>query len=254
MESLENRRALITGGASGIGLATAGLLLERGARVLVVDVQDPPDDLGAVAVRGDVRRSEEWRRIAGVAEQELGGLDLLFLNAGVASIEPDITAIDDDEYLRVLEINVSGVFLGLRELIPLLTADGGGSVVATSSLAGLIAYSPDPLYTLTKHAVIGIVRSMAPWLGERGVTINAVCPGVTDTAIVDEGMRTSMAAADFPMIQPGAIAEAVVGLFSGSDTGGAWVCQYGREPIRYAFRGVPGPADHRPPPAEISGV
>jgi NAD(P)-dependent dehydrogenase (short-subunit alcohol dehydrogenase family) len=252
--TLEGRRTLITGGASGIGLATARELVRRGGRVLVVDVQDPPDDLAGSAMRADVRDPADWERVGATARSELGGLDFAFLNAGVASRQADVVAIDDDEYRRVLDINVDGVFYGVRTAVPLLTEAGGGAIVATSSLAGLIAFAPDPVYTMAKHAVVGLVRALAGPLAGRNITINAVCPGVVDTAILTEEMRASVTAERFPMMEPQVIVTAVLERFASGDSGGAWVCQHGQPAREYRFRGVPGPAGHQRPPQNLSGI
>jgi len=251
VSDLEARAGLVTGGASGIGLATARALLAAGAKVLVADVQEPPGDLEASFVAADVRRADDWTRVIKTAERELGGLDLAHLNAGIALGESDITAIPDDDVARILDINVDGVVLGARAVIPAMRARGGGAIVATASLAGLIAFAPDPLYTLTKHGVVGLVRSLAEPLRTDRITINAVCPGITDTPILSDVARVALRQASFPIIPPQDIAAAVLACFAGQETGQAYVCQHGRPPIAYAFHGVPGPADHERPPAGL---
>jgi NAD(P)-dependent dehydrogenase (short-subunit alcohol dehydrogenase family) len=250
------KRALITGSSSGIGLATARALVARGARVAVVDLAEPPIDLSpAAALQGDVGDPATWAAAAEMIRGELGGLDYAFVNAGVASREVDVTAIDDAEYRRVMGVNGDGVFYGVRTAAREIAAGGGpGAIVATSSLAGLVAFSPDPLYTMTKHAVIGLVRALATPLAERRVTINAVCPGLVDTPILTPEMRGSIERERFPLMDPDAIVAAVLDLFTGTETGGAWVCQPGRPPTRYAYRGVPGPVGHELPPDNLSGV
>jgi NAD(P)-dependent dehydrogenase (short-subunit alcohol dehydrogenase family) len=253
MTDLAGKRALITGAASGIGLATAAALVARGARVVAVDLAEPPADLSpAAALRGDVGDPATWTEVAGLVRAELGGLDYAFLNAGVASREDDIAKIDDAEYRRVAGVNGDGVFFGVRAAVREM--GDGGAIVATSSLAGLIAFSPDPLYTMTKHAVVGLVRALASPLGERGITINAVCPGLVDTPILTGAMRASIEREDFPLMDAEAIVAAVLDLFSGEETGGAWVCQPGRPPTRYDYRGVPGPRGHERPPENLSGL
>jgi NAD(P)-dependent dehydrogenase (short-subunit alcohol dehydrogenase family) len=117
----------------------------------------------------------------------------------------------------------------------------GGSIVATASLAGLMPMPADPIYTLTKHAVVGYVRAIAPHLAERGVRINAVCPGFVDTPIVTSELREWILSEGIPLMQPEQVAEAVLVVAQSEDTGQAWVMQPGREPLRYEFRGVPGP-------------
>jgi NAD(P)-dependent dehydrogenase (short-subunit alcohol dehydrogenase family) len=117
----------------------------------------------------------------------------------------------------------------------------GGTIVATASLAGLMPMPADPIYTLTKHAVVGYVRSIAPHLAVQEITINAVCPGFVDTPIVAPELREWIAAEGIPLMEPDQVAEAVLAAARSGDTGRAWVVQPGREPIPYEFRGVPGP-------------
>jgi NAD(P)-dependent dehydrogenase (short-subunit alcohol dehydrogenase family) len=114
---------------------------------------------------------------------------------------------------------------------------GGGSIVATASLAGLTGMPGDPAYTATKHAVVGWVRAAAPALAERGIRLNALCPGFTDTPIVDAELRDHL---DVPLMEPSFVAEAAVRVLRDRETGRAWVVQPNRvEPFR--FPGVPGP-------------
>jgi NAD(P)-dependent dehydrogenase (short-subunit alcohol dehydrogenase family) len=185
------------------------------------------------------------------AADEAGGADLAYLNAGVTTQEGDITAFTDDQYRRIMGANVDGVMFGARALVPSIAAKGGGAIVATASLAGLIAFAPDPIYTATKHAVVGLVRSLATQLEAKGIRINAVCPGIVDTPLVGPA-RERLKEAGFPMIDPDDIAAAVVACMTGAfDSGACIVCQPGREPVPYVFHEVPGPggaAAHRRPP------
>jgi NAD(P)-dependent dehydrogenase (short-subunit alcohol dehydrogenase family) len=117
----------------------------------------------------------------------------------------------------------------------------GDAIVVTASLAGLIGVEGDPIYSLTKHAVIGLVRSVAPQLAERGIRLNAVCPGFADTPMVRGTLRESLEAAGFPLLEPDDVAEAVWRAATGGGSGEAWIVQPGREPEPYRFRGIPGP-------------
>jgi NAD(P)-dependent dehydrogenase (short-subunit alcohol dehydrogenase family) len=251
MTLLEGRQALITGAASGIGLATARRLHKEGARVVVVDLseaagKEAADEVEGLFVRADVTSSDEVASAFEQAEAFLGGIDLAYMNAGVTSGITDIDALTDEEYLRVRSVNVDGVVFGVREAVRSMKRSGGGSIVATASIAGLNAYPPDPIYGLTKHAVVGLVRALGPLLQPHGITINAICPGIVETPLLGDG-GARLKELGFPLIAPEDVAEAVVRAVTGGETGDAWVVQPGREPLAYKFRGVPGP---RTPGAE----
>jgi NAD(P)-dependent dehydrogenase (short-subunit alcohol dehydrogenase family) len=245
MGALAGKVAVITGGSSGIGLATVRRFLAEGANVVISDLQPPPADVAdSPAVRfvaADVGDPAAWSAIVAEAEDAFGGLNIAYLNAGITTGEEDITAVTDDQYHRIMRANVDGVVFGARAVVPAMEKRGGGAVVATASLAGIIAFPPDPLYTLTKHAVVGLVRSLAPQLSARGITINAVCPGITRTPLVGEEATANLDAAGFPLMPPEQIADAVLACVVGTETGQAYACQPGREPVAYRFGNVPGP-------------
>lgn len=212
--------ALVTGGASGIGAATVGLLEAEGARVESLGLENG----------FDVSRPADWERV--------GPVDLAFLNAGVISSEREIAALSDAEYRRVVGANVDGVVFGVRALARVL--EPGSAIVVTASLAGLMPVPGDPIYALTKHAVIGFCRSVAPQLGERGVTINCVCPGLVDTPMT-ASVRDALEESGFPLIPPERVAAAVLAAARSGETGKAWAIQPGRDPIDFRFPNVPGP-------------
>jgi NAD(P)-dependent dehydrogenase (short-subunit alcohol dehydrogenase family) len=164
-----------------------------------------------------------------------GPFDAAFLNAGIAIGVADIADVTDEEYRRIMRVNVDGVVFGVRELAARLMPDGG-SIVATASLAGLVAAPLDPVYAATKHAVVGLVRAAAPQLAARGIRINALCPAFTDTPIVAEEIRGLVP----PLMEPSFVADAALRAMHDEETGRAWVVQMNRiEP--YRFPGVPGP-------------
>jgi NAD(P)-dependent dehydrogenase (short-subunit alcohol dehydrogenase family) len=246
MPEIKGTVAVVTGGASGIGLATARLLAERGATVWLLDIAEDTgpeaaDQVGGRFVKVDVAEPASWAAALEVIERDAGGVDLAHLNAGVTTGESDITAVTDKQYRRIMGSNVDGVVFGVRALVPSMSRRGGGAIVATASLAGLVAYSADPIYALTKHAVVGLVRALGPQLEEKGITINAVCPGIVDTPLVGEDAKAFLEAAGFPVIPAAQIAEAVVACMEGVETGLPWVCQAGREKVAYEHRRVPGP-------------
>jgi len=215
------RSALVTGGASGIGAAAVALLEGEGSDVRSLDI----------ATGFDVADTAAWHTV--------GAVDFAFLNAGVSTGTGDVAELDDEQYRRALGANVDGVVLGTRRLARVM--EPGSAIVATASLAGLVPLPLDPVYTLTKHAVVGFVRAVAPQLSERGITINALCPGFGDTPIVDAELRAWVAGRSIPLLSAEEVAEAALAVARSGETGQAWVVQPGRESIVYEFRGVPGP-------------
>jgi NAD(P)-dependent dehydrogenase (short-subunit alcohol dehydrogenase family) len=207
-------RALVTGGRGGIGSAIA-------ARVDDVTVLDLPEF--------DVGSADAWRLLD-------GEYDAAFLNAGIGIGVEDVAELSDADYARILRANLDGVVYGTRECAARLMPNGG-SIVATASLAGLTSMPFDPLYTATKHAVVGFVRGAAPGLLSRGVRLNALCPGFTDTPIVEEELRGRLPA---PLMSPSFVAEAALRALHDDEVGRAWIVQPNRiEPFR--FPGIPGP-------------
>ncbi len=246
MGELDGKVALITGAASGIGRATAERLAGEGARICVVDLTDDTgrvvaDSLGGHFVQADAGEADEVDAAFAECERELGGIDIAFLNAGIAIGHPDLDTLPDDVYRRIMRVNVDGVVYGARAAIPAMERRGGGAIVATSSLAGLIPFPPDPIYDLTKHAVVGLIRSIAPTLAARGITANTVNPGITDTSILSDDAKRMLTEAGFPLMSPTQIADAVLRIVTTGRTGQCWVCQPGREPEPYEFHQVPGP-------------
>ncbi len=245
MGSLGGKVAIVTGGGSGIGLASATLLAEAGASVAVVDLdgttaEGAAAELGGLGLQADVGRSEAWPGIIDAVISRFGGIDLAHLNAGVITGEADITKVTDEIYRRAVGVNVDGVVFGVRALVPALSGRGGGAIVATASLAGLIGFSPDPIYCLTKHAVVGLVRSLVPQLAERHITINAVCPSIVDTPLIDD-MREMLEESGFPLIDVSAVSKAVVDCLGGEESGQAMIIQAGREAVPFRFPRPPGP-------------
>jgi NAD(P)-dependent dehydrogenase (short-subunit alcohol dehydrogenase family) len=245
MGVLEGKVAVITGGASGIGRATVQRFAAEGASVVVVDRNADAGEVAAKEVDGrfvaaDVGSPADWHAIVDAAQSAFGGVDIAYLNAGVTTGEPNIDALTDDQYRRIMGANVDGVVFGARAVVPAIAARGGGAIVATASLAGLIAFPPDPIYTLTKHAVVGLVRSLAPQLQARNITVNAICPGVVDTPLVGDA-GPMLRQAGFPLIEPAEIAAAVLMCATGTASGQAYACQAGAAPAAYEFRDVPGP-------------
>jgi NAD(P)-dependent dehydrogenase (short-subunit alcohol dehydrogenase family) len=151
----------------------------------------------------------------------------------------DVARLGDGDYRRAVGANVDGVVFGVRRMARVM--EPGSTIVATASLAGLTPMPLDPIYTLTKHAVVGFVRAVAPQLAERGIRINAVCPAFADTPIVSDELRAWIAEQGWSLLPPERVAEAALDVARSGETGRALVVQAGRDPLAYEFRGVPGP-------------
>jgi NAD(P)-dependent dehydrogenase (short-subunit alcohol dehydrogenase family) len=177
----------------------------------------------------DVTDPAAWERVEAV--------DLACLNAGVLTAETDVTRLTDEQYRRAVSVNVDGVVYGVRRLARVMN---GGTIIATASLAGLTGMPIDSIYALTKHAVVGFVRSVAPQLDP--IKINAVCPGIADTAMLDmHDQRATFAEAGFPLLHPDDVADAMWRAASSKGTGECWFVQPGREPAPFRFANIPGP-------------
>jgi NAD(P)-dependent dehydrogenase (short-subunit alcohol dehydrogenase family) len=206
---------LITGARGGIGRAIAAAY---DGEVVALDLPE-----------FDVSSREAWASLD-------GEFDAAFLNAGIGIGHPDVAELPDGELDRIIGANFLGVVYGTRECARRLMPNGG-AIVATASLAGLTGMPFDPLYTATKHAVVGFVRGAAPGLLGRGIRLNALCPGFTDTAIVEEELRGQLKA---PLMEPSFVARAALAALHDGEVGRAWIVQPNRiEPFR--FPGIPGP-------------
>ena len=185
MARLAGKIALITGAAGGIGAACARLFAAEGARLVLMD-RDPamPVIDGARTFVGDVSRSDDMEDAVGVAVEGFGGLDVAVLNAGVEGGVAPVEEYDLETFDRVIAVNLRGVFLGLKYAMPALRARGGGSIVVTSSIAGLRGRARMPAYVASKHAVVGLMRTAALEGARDGVRVNTVHPSPVDTRMM----------------------------------------------------------------------
>jgi NAD(P)-dependent dehydrogenase (short-subunit alcohol dehydrogenase family) len=195
MTGLGDRVALVTGGASGIGLAAARRFAREGARVVVVDIREDAgkaaaEEVGGRFIAADVGLAGSWTRVAEVVARDFERLDVVLLNAGRGVGDGDIRALSEDLYRRVLAVNLDGVVLGTRALVPQLEAAGGGHILIMSSTAALGPGS-DPIYALTKAGQLGFMRDIAPRLEPLGIAINALLPHVVDTPLLPQAIAIS---------------------------------------------------------------
>jgi NAD(P)-dependent dehydrogenase (short-subunit alcohol dehydrogenase family) len=213
--------ALVTGSAGGIGSAIVRKLEREGFEVKGLDLVDG----------FDVSDPEAWEHV--------GSVDFACLNAGVLTGSNDIAHLTDGEYKRAVGVNVDGVVWGVRRLDRVMPP--GSTIVVTASLAGLVGIPDDPIYGLTKHAVVGFVRSVAEQLAGRGIRIQAVCPGWADTGLMPSAFKQELTDRGYRLLRPEDVADGVWAAYTSEGTGEAWIVQPGRDPLLYEFKGVPGP-------------
>ena len=190
MNRLEGKVAIVTGAAAGIGRAAARLFAAEGASLVLVDLDKAGLDETAAGIDralplvADVTRAEENTRAVAEAEKCFGGLDIALLNAGIEGPLAEFAAYPPEAFEKVYAVNVRGVFLGLQAAIPAMRRRGGGSVVLTSSTSGVRALPGMCAYTMSKHAVIGLMRSAAVDLAPEKIRVNTVNPGPIETRML----------------------------------------------------------------------
>jgi NAD(P)-dependent dehydrogenase (short-subunit alcohol dehydrogenase family) len=247
---LTERRAIVTGGASGIGKATAIAMAEAGAEVVVTDIDEAAGANVAAQIGGsfamlDVSDPAAWERVVATA----GPFDIAFLNAGITTNQglPDadgnpIVTLTDEAYRRIMSINLDGVVYGARAVLPAMIERGGGDIVATASAAGLGPIGMDPIYGLTKHGVVGFVRSLAQHLevtpDSPDICVSALCPGFTDTNIIGDSAREFISELGLDIMTPGHVAGVVLRSLTERVQGAQWVVWPGVEPRVYEWNSV----------------
>jgi NAD(P)-dependent dehydrogenase (short-subunit alcohol dehydrogenase family) len=188
---LDGRVAVVTGAAGVIGTATIKLLAARGARIVAVDrdgkqlqaaIKDLPAE--ALAVTADVTQEDEVAGYVRAAIDKFGAIDVFYNNAGIEGDIAPMVRYSLETFRRVLDVNVVGVFLGLKHVLPVMLKQNRGSIINTASIAGLIGSPEIPAYTASKHAVIGLTKSAAIDCTDTGVRVNCVCPGLIDSRML----------------------------------------------------------------------
>jgi len=232
MNGISDGVAIVTGGGSGIGRATAKRFASDGAQVVVTDVdadggeetvsQIEADGGEATFLEADVTDEDDVKATVETAVDTYGGLDFAFNNAGIEGANESSSQQSRSNWDQVIDINLTGVFLGIREQLPAMLEDGGGAIVNTASVAGLLGFPNLSPYVASKHGVVGLTKTAAVEFSADGVRVNAVCPGVIETPMVartreedPEMMEQTAAATPIGRLgEPEEIAAAVVWLCS----------------------------------------
>ena len=190
---LDGKVAVVTGAAGVIGTATIRLLTERGAKIVAVDrreqdlkaaVRELPASAEALVVAADVTQEDEVADYVRAATNRFGTIDVFYNNAGVEGEVKPITEYSLEAFRRVLDVNVVGVFLGLKHVLPVMLKQNKGSIINTASIAGLLGSPHIAVYSASKHAVVGLTKSVAWECTGTGVRINCVCPGLIDSRML----------------------------------------------------------------------
>jgi len=190
---LDGKVAVVTGAAGVIGAATVRLMAARGARIVAIDrraadlkvvTDELPASSEALAVAADVTTEDDVASYVRAAVDTFGTIDIFYNNAGVEGEVKPITDYTLDAFRRVIDVNVIGVFLGLKHVLPVMLKQNRGSIINTASIAGLLGSPQIAVYSASKHAVIGLTKSVAWECTGTGVRVNCVCPGLIDSRML----------------------------------------------------------------------
>ena len=244
----EYKVAIITGGASGIGRSTALAFAAQGAKVIIADVQDGTETLELVKkaggegifVRCDVSQENDVKELVEKTIHVYGRLDFGINNAGTEGVQTTVQDLTEKDWDRTIDINLKGIWLCMKYQIPYLLKQGKGAIVNTASIAGVVGFANMAAYVASKHAVVGLTKVAALELAKTGIRVNAICPGVIHTPMVDRALSPELEKVYNAMIpmgrmgKPEEMAETILYLCSDSAsyiTGqvmvadGGWVAQ-----------------------------
>jgi NAD(P)-dependent dehydrogenase (short-subunit alcohol dehydrogenase family) len=242
---MDGKVALITGGSNGIGEGVARHLAGQGAHVVLADIDDGRGaeiarEIDGRFIHTDVSEAADSSAAVAFAVEEFGGLHVAHLNAGVTSWCSMGDDFDPEAYRKAMRINLDGVVYGIAAARPAIIASGGGTIVATASMAGLVAVPFDPIYSTNKHAVVGLVRSIGDLYAAEGIRVHALCPSFAHTNII-KGSEQSLLDMGFPILDVSDVVNAFQHILDSEATGECWYVIAGRESEPFRFRHAPGP-------------
>jgi NAD(P)-dependent dehydrogenase (short-subunit alcohol dehydrogenase family) len=224
--ALDGQHVLVTGGSSGIGKACAARYRAEGATVFVADLHPQSSD----EIQLDVADPMAWAALI----ERLPPLDMVHLNAGITTPGRDLADtpaapladVTVEAYRTIVGVNLDGVFFGAQAVLPGMVERGTGNLVVTASMAGLGGMPGDVVYAATKHAVVGLVKSLGVTLersGNTGVCVSAICPGFVNTPLVPSEAQEFVSALGMPVIEPSRVAEAVMQAVAAGANGSQWI-------------------------------
>ena len=239
---LTGQRAFITGGASGIGAEMARRFTREGASVVIADVNDTLGKAIAVEVGGeyvhlDVTDSTAWDKIITTHKP----FDIVCLNAGVATktdvfgatVDYPFQHLDNDSYQHIMSINVDGVVFGARAVIPGMVDRKSGHILVTASLAGIVAIAADPIYGLTKHAMVGLTKSLGAALEPHGVCVSALCPAFLDTPLLSDNTRKNLSLLGLGIMDVSIAGDLAMRALTERVSGSQWIVMDGQSISQY---------------------
>ena len=241
-QQLAGQRAFITGGASGIGAEMARRFTREGASVVIADVNDTLGKAIAVEVGGeyvhlDVTDATAWDKIITTHKP----FDIVCLNAGVATktdvfgatVDYPFQHLDNDSYQHIMSINVDGAVFGARAVIPGMVDRKSGHILITASLAGIVAIAADPIYGLTKHAMVGLTKSLGAALEPHGVCVSALCPAFLDTPLLSDNTRKNLSLLGLGIMEVSIAGDLAMRALTERVSGSQWIVMDGQSISQY---------------------